>query len=178
MRYYINFDKTINQLVPHYIGGRKTILFLQAILHPLRSLNDRFVEWAKETRIEMSMTSQVFPFEWFLNRKLKQYFLNGDERISISHSQNAGVPLYHEDANVEQSENMVLYTQSESVREQFGEPLFYAHERTGANDVSFVVSTPQIDESLITREAYIAMLSYYIDRYRLANKTYNIKFSV
>ena len=23
MRYSINFDKTINQLTPHYIGGRK-----------------------------------------------------------------------------------------------------------------------------------------------------------
>ena len=69
MRYYINFDKTINQLVPYYIGGRKLILYLQALMSPLRRLNDDFVSYAKETRIEAAMTSQIFKFEWFLNHK-------------------------------------------------------------------------------------------------------------
>lgn len=60
MRYFINFDKTVNQFVPHYLGGRKLILFLQSILVPLQQLNKEFSEWAKEKRIEASMTSQIF----------------------------------------------------------------------------------------------------------------------
>lgn len=174
MRYYINFDKTVNQLVPHYIGGRKLILFIQAMLSPLRSVNDTFTEWAKETRIEAAMTSQVFPFEWFLNRKLSKYFLNSSERISIVNSVNTGVPIYHQDANIDKTEHMVLYQEQEPY---INKPLYYVNERTDNNDVSFIVCSPQIDESMITREAYEAMLSYYIDKYRLAGKTYKIKFS-
>ena len=74
MRYAINFDKTINRLVPYYIGGRRLILYLQALMKPLQEANDAFVEYAKETRIEASMTSQKFKFEWFLNRKFSKYF--------------------------------------------------------------------------------------------------------
>lgn len=91
MRYYINFDKTVNQLVPYYIGGRKLILYLQALLHPLRKLNDDFIAYAKETRIEAAMTSQIFKFEWYLNRKFKQYFIHGG-KITIKNSEVLGTP--------------------------------------------------------------------------------------
>ena len=50
--YRINTDRMVNQLVPHYLGGRKLILFLQAILQPLNSLNVKWKEWADEKRIE------------------------------------------------------------------------------------------------------------------------------
>lgn len=174
MRYYINFDKTINQFVPHYLGGRKLILFLQSLIHPLRSVNDSFVEWAKETRIEASMTSQVFKFEWFLNRKFKKYFLNGEGQISIKNGEKLGVAIYHQSADIADADNLVVYHESEGIK---SEALYYANEKTDESSVSFTVFTPQIDETLITREAYLAMMSYYIDKYRLAGKTYNIKFN-
>lgn len=175
MRYYINFDKTINQFVPHYIGGRKLILLLQSLMSPLQTVNDSFVEWAKETRIEASMTSQIFKFEWFLNRKFKKYFLNGEGQISIKNGEKLGVAIYHQSADIAETDNMVLYQESEGAIT--GEPLFYADEKTDESSVSFTVFTPQIDEKLITCEAYLAMMSYYIDKYRLAGKTYNIKFN-
>lgn len=175
MRYYINFDKTINQFVPHYLGGRKLILLLQAFMHPLRAVNDSFVDWAKETRIEASMTSQIFKFEWFLNYKFKKYFADDKGRISIQNGVKLGVPIYHQNADMATSDNMVLYHASEGAR--LAEPLFYADEQTDESSVSFTVFSPPIDTTLITREAYIAKLSYYIDKYRLANKTYNIKFN-
>lgn len=174
MRYYINFDKTINQFVPHYLGGRKLILFLQSLIHPLRSVNDSFVEWAKETRIEASMTSQIFKFEWFLNRKFKKYFLNGEGQISIKNGEKLGVAIYHQSADIADADNLVIYHESEGIK---SEALYYANEKTDESSVSFTVFTPQIDETLITREAYLAMMSYYIDKYRLAGKTYNIKFN-
>lgn len=104
MRYAINFDKTINQLTPHYIGGRKLILLMQALVSPLQILNKDFSEYAAEKRIEASMTSQILPFTWFLNRKFKKYFLQKSGRITITNLAMLGVPLYNESADIVQGE--------------------------------------------------------------------------
>lgn len=34
--YKIDTDKMVNQLVPHYLGGRRLVLFLQSLLAPLK----------------------------------------------------------------------------------------------------------------------------------------------
>lgn len=174
MRYFINFDKTINQLVPYYLGGRKLILYLQALMSPLRQLNDDFVSYAKETRIEATMTSQMFKFEWYLNHKFSKYFANGG-RISIKNSEGLGTPIYKESANIDDSQNMLIYYGSETdIARQL--VLYRSDEQTEESTVSFVVTTPQIDTKLISEQKYTAMLKYVIDRYRLANKTYIIKY--
>lgn len=174
MRYFINFDKTINQLVPYYIGGRKLILYLQAILSPLRQANDAFVEYAKETRIEAAMTSQIFKFEWYLNRKFSKYFANGGH-IVIKNSEMPGTPIYHQSANITQSDNMLTFKEKDpGISRQL--VLYRSDEQTDESDVSFVVTTPEIDTKLISEQKYIAMLKYVIDRYRIANKTYIIKY--
>lgn len=174
MRYFINFDKTINQLVPYYLGGRKLILYLQALMAPLRRLNDEFVAYAKETRIEAAMTSQIFKFEWYLNRKFQKYFLNGG-RISIKNSEALGTPIFRESANIPQDENMLVHKKTEdNVNKQL--ILYRSDEQTDESSVSFFVTTPKIDTQLISEQKYKAMLRYVIDRYRLANKTYLIKY--
>lgn len=175
MRYCINFDKTINQLVPYYLGGRKLILYLQALLSPLRIINDRFVEYAKETRIEVAMTSQLFKFEWYLNRKFKKYFA-GSGSISIKNHDVIGTPIYKESANITESENLLVYKASEAEAEVNHLVLYRSDEQTNESSVSFIVTTPPIDTQLISEQKYIAMLKYVIDKYRLANKTYLIKY--
>lgn len=179
MRYFINFDKTINQLTPAYMGGRKLILFMQSLLYPLRSINDAFVEWAKETRIEASMTSQILPFEWFLNRKFSKYFLNPAGRITISNASTLGVAFHNQSADIPKTDNALLYQESEdSGSPKKSEKMYWENEKTDDNSYSFLVHTPAVDETLIKTEAYIAMLSHYIDRYRLSGKTYKIIFNV
>lgn len=174
MRYFINFDKTINQLVPYYMGGRRLILYLQALMYPLRQVNDEFVEYAKETRIEAAMTSQIFKFEWYLNRKFSKYFANGG-RIAITSSETLGVPFYLESANIANSENPVVRFKSEN--NNTNQLILYrSDEQTGKSSVSFIVTTPKIDTKLISEQKYTAMLKYVIDKYRLANKTYIIKY--
>lgn len=44
MRYKLPIDKLVNQLVPHYLGGRKYILFIQSLVYPLKIINDRFID--------------------------------------------------------------------------------------------------------------------------------------
>ena len=174
MRYYINFDKTINQLVPHYLGGRRLILYLQALLSPLRKINDAFVNYTKETRIEASMTSQKYPFEWYLNRKFEWYFANGG-KIVIQNSEVLGTPIYHQLANVSDNEDIIVFKEKlETPSRQL--ILYHSDEQTNESSVSFVVSSPRIYTQLISEQQYIAMLRYTIDKYRLANKTYIIKY--
>lgn len=172
MRYSINFDKTINQLTPHYIGGRKLILLMQALASPLRSLNQDFAEYAAEKRIETSMTSQILPFTWFLNRKFKKYFQSQAERITITNMTTLGVPIYNENADIIQTENLSLYTEKEGK----GNAFYYQNERTDTNTYSFIVHSPAIDTTLISKDSYLSMLTYWIERYRLAGKTYKIVF--
>ena len=177
MRYRIDFNKTINQLVPSYMGGRKLILLLQAICAPLKDVNDAFVAWAKETRIEASMTSQVFKLEWYLNRKFSKYFADPNGRISIVTGEEApnGAVMYSENANVPSGDNMVVRLESEGVAEE-SSLMHYQRETTQAGRHSFLVHSPAINTSTITIAEYTSMLVYYIDKYKLANKTYIIVF--
>lgn len=175
MRYSIKFDRLINELVPHYIGGRKLILYLQSIMKPLQELNDRFKEWARETRIEASMTSQVFKFEWFLTRRFSRYFANPNGKITISSNiGNFGTPMYGERAETVGNENVKLYKQDEEDAET---AVFYRDgERTAEKMYSFAVHTPSINTELISKEEYTNLLRFQIDKYKLAGKTYIIIF--
>ena len=67
MRYKLSIDRTVNRLVPHYLSGRKFILFVQSCLYPLQRTNEWFRSFTRERHIEARMTSQVIYFEWFLN---------------------------------------------------------------------------------------------------------------
>lgn len=174
MRYYINFDKVINKLVPYYLGGRKLILYLQALMSPLQYVNDKFVQYAKETRIEAAMTSQIFKFEWYLNRKFSKYFASSGH-ITINNSESLGTPIYHSSANIALEENMLIYNEGEQNKTK-QLILYKSNEQTQKSSVSFVVTTPKINTKLITESKYIAMLKYVIDKYRLANKSYIIKY--
>lgn len=176
MRYYINFDKTINQLSTYYLSGRKLILYLQALMKPLQDLNISFVEWAKETKIEATMTSQIIKLEWFLNWKFRKYFIDSSNLISIKNGQRLGVPIYNQSADISKAENLLLKHESEGVREST--VLNYRDEKTDKNTCSFIVYSPQINSKLISTEEYVAMLTYYVDKYKISGKTYRIKFNL
>lgn len=98
MRYKLPIDRSVNRLVPHYLSGRRFILFVQSCLYPLQSLNERFRTFARERHIEARMTSQVIYFEWFLNYRFGKYIKDGKDRIFIKDSTSVGVDLYHEGA--------------------------------------------------------------------------------
>ncbi|GAB6013625.1 hypothetical protein, partial [Viscerimonas tarda] len=98
MRYRLPTDYIANCLTPHYLPGRKYILFLQSLVYPLSTLNERFVLFAKEKQIEANMTCQVMYFEWYLNRRFRKYFANREESIFIRESESVGVDIYHEQA--------------------------------------------------------------------------------
>lgn len=188
MRYKINFDKVINQLIPYYLGGRRLILFLQSCVKPLQRVNDVFVTYAKETRIEASMTSQIFKLEWFLNRKFRKYFENPSALIVIKNGEKLGQAMYNESASaISDADQFKLWKQTEETESHTDIALYHTDENTVGVSHSFLVCVPKLWEQKdsadkptgqlidgISVEQFKKMLAYWVDKYKLAGKTYQI----
>ena len=173
-RYELPTDKLINQLTPYYLSGRKYILFLQSLVYPLKRMNDRFMEFARNKHIEARMTSQTMYFEWFLNYKFQKYFSNSLEGIYIKESETVGVDIYHEGAlnrrpfTVWYANELIITSNEEEKPKEF----HYLSEEKAINKVSFMVCVPSIT---IDMQEFVYMLSYVINTYKVAGKTYLIK---
>jgi hypothetical protein len=176
MRYQLPTDRLINCLAPHYLAGRKYILFLQSLVYPLKTLNDRFVLFAKEKQVEARMTSQVMYFEWYLNRKFKKYLVHPEEDIYISESTGIGVDIYHE--NAQNAKPFTIWHENEVVAtihpEEEPRELYLLTEEKAINKVSFMVCVPEI---AISEREFVYMLSYVVNTYKMAGKTYLIKIN-
>lgn len=174
MRYKLPTDKLINRLVPYYLSGRKYILFLQSLVWPLKTLNDRFTEFAREKQIEAGMTSQVIHFEWYLNYKFRQYFAHAGDRIFISESLPLGVDIYYENAN--NSRPFTVWREAEQIMtsnpQEEPREFYKLAEEKAINKVSFTVNVPAV--TLPVKE-FVYLLSYVVNTYKVAGKTYLIK---
>lgn len=174
MRYELPTDRLINQLIPHFLSGRKYILFLQSLVYPLQSLNDRFIEFAKNKHIEARMTSQVIWFEWFLNYKFRKYLTDSRDGIYIKESTLIGVDIYHESSH--NSRPFTVWFDNEQVAtvnpEEEPREFYYLAEEKSINKVSFMVCVPPIT---INTGEFVYMLSHIVNTYKIAGKTYLIK---
>lgn len=160
--------------MPYYLSGRRYILLLQSLVYPLKTLNDAFRAFAKEKHIEARMTSQVIYFEWYLNYKFKRYFASADDRIFISETSSLGVDIYHEGAK--NAKPFTVWIESEQVLtpNSLEEPreFYQIAEEKALSKVSFTVNVPTI--TIATKEL-VYMLSYVVNSYKIAGKTYLIK---
>ncbi|WP_417186953.1 hypothetical protein [Bacteroides sp.] len=174
-RYALPTDKLVNRLVPYYLSGRKYILFLQSLVRPLRPLSEKFRAFALEKHIEARMTSQMMYFEWYLNRQFARYLINSGERIVISESDPLGVDIYHEGSAY--GKPFTIWYNLEEVPPALGpeekpREFHYLAEEKAINKVSFMVLVPQIN---IPEKEFVYMLSFIINTYKVAGKTYLIK---
>lgn len=81
--YSIDNARTICETVPFYVRGRRLLLFLQSVAHPLKSVHEQFKKWALERNIEASITSQILPMQWYLTYKFKDRFINAGDSFRI-----------------------------------------------------------------------------------------------
>lgn len=169
--YRIDTDRLANELVPHYMGGRKLILLLQSWLKPLDTLNKKWKAWADDKRIEAAMTSQVIMLEYFLNRKYKKFFVDQSQHIVISDGEVNGVPVYWSSNSSVGKSNLVLYNESEG---QTGSALHWKDEKLPNSEYSFVVSCPTIDTTQITQAELTGMISYWVRKYSISGKKFNV----
>lgn len=177
MRYNLSTNKLVNMLVPHFLRGRKHVLWIQSITSPLQTLNDKFTSYAKEKKLDAAMTSQVMWFEWYLNHKFSSFFIDPKDNIVIEGSSDVGVPLYHENATP--SQPFVIWGEDEdySVVTDMGEKpkaLYFQTSITRNKTCSFNVLVPKVT---IEPEKFMPMISAIINTYRLAGKTYKVKIT-
>lgn len=174
MRYKFSVDRLVNRLVPHYLSGRRFVLFVQSSLAPLQRLNDRFCAFTRQKHIEARMTSQIIYFEWYLNYRFSKYFLDRRDRIFIRDSEGLGIDLYHESAVYQRP--FTLWYQGEEIAatatEEQPRAFYRLAEEKLINKVSFMVCVPPIS---IAPQELVYMLSYVVNTYKLAGKTYLIK---
>lgn len=169
----INVDRLVNQLVPHYLGGRRLILFLQSCLKPLQTANDSWVEWVNDKKVEASLTSQIIIMENYLNNKFKKYLQDPIKKIVITDGSTPGVPMYWQSAG-ENVSTFTLYNENEKGTKQ---AFRWQNERSDEDDVSFVIHCPHTDPKKLSEAELTSMMAYIIDRYKVAGKSYLIKFN-
>lgn len=174
-RYKLPTDKLVNRLVPYYLSGRKYILFLQSLICPLYSLSEKFRAFALEKHIEARMTSQMMYFEWYLNYKFSYCLKHAGQRITISEAVSLGADIYHEDA--QQARPYTVWYNLEEVTAAIGpeehpRELYFITEEKSINKVSFRVLVPEIS---LPEKEFVYMLSFVINTYKVAGKTYLIK---
>ena len=75
-KYNITNSRIVSMILPFYARGRKIILLLDAISHPLQSIHAIWKKWALERLIEASITSQPMSIIWYLNYRFRKYFQN------------------------------------------------------------------------------------------------------
>lgn len=171
-RYNINMAKIANSLISYQVTDRKRVLLNQALLYPIQSIADKFKLWVQETHIESAMTSQVFYFEWFLNRKFRKYFKDTLDAISIRDSENTGQPIFMQ--SEEANHFLTAYESEDGLKDEL-EPLYKTVENESDRAKSFVVFIPA--NTTIPTPDLINMVKFYVDRYKVAGKTYEIKVS-
>ena len=177
MRYSLSTDKLVNMLVHHFLRGRKHVLGVQAITFPLQTLNNKFASYAKEKKLDATMTSQVMWFEWYLNRKFSDLFADPKDNIVIEGASDVGVPVYHENANP--SQPFVVWGEGEDYSpvtdvEEKPKALYFQTSITRNKTCSFNVLVPKLT---VDPDKFIPMISAVVDMYRLAGKTYKIKIT-
>lgn len=171
--YRINTDRLVNQLVPHYLGGRRAILFLQSCLQPLNSLNEKWKTWADEKRLEAAMTSQVILLEYYLNHKFNKYLLDRSKRIVVSDGVVNGVPIFWESGDGHGSD-LILYHAGETPSQN---TVFrYKDEKQANSDASFFICCPNVNPAVITQDELTAMISYHVRRYCIAGKKFIVTY--
>ncbi len=157
------------------LSGRKYILFLQSLVYPLKTLNDWFQGFAKQKMIEANMTSQIIHFEWFFELYVRAFSLVIRNRrfilptvlwlgwicIMKKHCIASLAPFRFE------GEAVATVNPLENPR-----PFYFHSEEKEVNKVSFMVCVPEID---IDEQEFVYMLSFVVNNYKLAGKTYLIK---
>lgn len=169
-KYNITNSRIISMVLPFYARGRKTILLLEAISHPLVSIHTAYKSWALERMIEAHITSQPMSIIWYLNYVFRKYFKNKTDSFRISQdaaNQNSVVWYVEEQYLHEGSTPWLLENSSETLSD--GNKLVtrnYNEQQGETASADITVYAPQINEtSLFDNEKYLLKAREIIDKY-------------
>lgn len=178
-RYDITNARVISQSLPFYARGRKLILLLEAITHPLESIHDTWKEWALERMIEASVTSQPMSLIWYLNHLFRKYFENKTESFGIIDNLNdqASTIWYLEEQVLHEGDTPWMPdTSSEATDDDMKKLVTYNLNEKESNAADITIYAPKIvDTTLFSTEMYENEIRKSVDKYITTNGlTYEI----
>ena len=158
----LNFKTVFSYLVPYQLRKSRTVEWIGALLQPLQSLNDGFVEWAADVRYFLAFNGQVVYLEHVLN----DTFDNSLRRIYIDDpAGNIAITTYVHN-KVEQQPPLYLYNVDDASNEN---PLVYNQAELFVSDDDFIVYVPV---GIFNPTVEVQMRDL-IDQYRIAGKRYS-----
>ena len=179
-RFKVDNSKTVCRILPYFMRGRKLILLLEAIAHPLKSLHKVWLDWAEERIIEASITSQPMSLIWYLNHCFRKYFTNKADSFQIlTNALAQGSVIYHIDERIahEVGNNKFLYNLDEepmSGHEHL--TLYYKGEGDEGYYENIVIIAPNIVETAIyNNRDYEREIRKKVDAYITTQKDYQVK---
>ncbi len=114
--YSVNIPKQVGRLLPYYLRGRRMILFLSAVSHPLSFFNHAttgFTPWAHTKLYELSMTAQKIRLEWHLNSVVipeGNITLRSGQTVTISDETSAFAVCYYKSEIQDRTTAPLFYT--------------------------------------------------------------------
>ncbi len=164
---FIDFIENCKTLIPRKIRGQNLVAMLGAMLIPIQSINNKFVQWAKELRYKLSFTGQVIYLEHILNDVFDPVnrLIYIDDPTVINTDLNA-IFYKIEDQPVD---FVTYYSTGEPNPMPLQEGLYYQSEYTLVPH--FIVFVPT---SILTASIQIN-ISGIVDYYKIAGKKYTIQ---
>lgn len=174
-KYQIDNARAICRLLPFWIRGRKMILFLEAISHPLEKIHDAFKEWAYERLIDAAITSQQLSLVWFLNHRLRKHFVNqGDSFRITSDAFSEGEIVYNFSENL-LAGNHYAYDYGEEVEPATENMLLKNFNEGVTYNADIIIIAPDIVEAEgYGKENYKNEIRRYIDSYITVPDKYEV----
>jgi len=174
-KYQIDNARAICRLLPFWIRGRRMILFLEAVSHPLKKVHDAFKEWAYERLIDATITSQQISLVWFLNHRLRKYFINqGDSFRITSDAFSEGEIVYNFSENF-LTGNHYAYDYGEEVEPATENMLLKNFNEGVTYNADIIIIAPDIVETEeYGKENYKNEIRRYIDSYITVPDKYEV----
>lgn len=158
--YSLNILQLIGRLIPAHLRTASMWAWMYALAYPLEYLYDLLIAFVSKTNLEASITGQVIYLEHILNH----VFDAVNERIYISDGDGLGETYHYFES--EEVEGVYLYNEAES---DPSPTYYYNQAENNASDTDFIVNVP----SVLVYDS--VLMNYYINRYRLAGKRYEIQ---
>ena len=179
-RYSINTARTICETTPFFVRGRKLLLFLEAVAHPLVSIHDEFKKWAVERNIEASVTSQILPLQWYLTYKFKSIFLDKTNSFRIIDNTMSDAWLSYKDEHMAiELKKVLTNVDEENLPEGFTNlRIENSTESDGAEMSEYTIIAPAIQEiAKYTNVNYLNDIRKIMSKYLTTQVKYEITIS-
>ncbi|WP_136464955.1 hypothetical protein [Flagellimonas onchidii] len=158
--YIVDYRKLIIWLVPTFLRKVKLIAWLQVLIAPIKGLYNDFLKYRKKVDYKLNHNSQVC----YLQKVLNDAFDNESKRIYIEN----GIFI----------QALYVYAPKEELPVYVGTQYIYSDGDLTGGQIDFIVNVPigLKPSDPIALEGFLSDMRALVNEYKLASKTYNIKW--